>query len=36
VIAVRAIKSAATTVDQVRLVAFDQEARDLLEAVLNR
>jgi len=36
VIAVRTIKSAATTVDQVRLVAFDQEARDLLEAVLNR
>jgi O-acetyl-ADP-ribose deacetylase len=34
VIAVRTIKSAATTVDQVRLVAFDQETRDLLEAVL--
>jgi O-acetyl-ADP-ribose deacetylase (regulator of RNase III) len=34
VIAVRTIKSAATTVDQVRLVAFDQETRELLEAVL--
>jgi O-acetyl-ADP-ribose deacetylase len=36
VIAVRTIKSAATTVGQVRLVAFDHETRDLLEAVLNR
>ncbi|HET9971973.1 MAG TPA: O-acetyl-ADP-ribose deacetylase [Streptosporangiaceae bacterium] len=36
VIAVRTIKSAATTADRVRLVAFDQETRDLLEAVLNR
>lgn len=34
VIAVRTITSAATTVGQVRLVAFDQETRDLLEAVL--
>ncbi len=34
VIAVRTIKSAATTVDRVRLVAFDQEIRELLEAVL--
>jgi len=34
VIAVRTIKSAATTVDQVRLVAFDQETRDLLETAL--
>jgi hypothetical protein len=36
VIAVRTIRSAATTVDQVRLVAFDQETRDLLEAVRSR
>ena len=34
VIAVRTIKSAATTVDRARLVAFDQEIRELLEAVL--
>jgi O-acetyl-ADP-ribose deacetylase len=31
-IAVRTIRSAATAVGQVRLVAFDQQTRDLLEA----
>jgi len=36
VIAVRVIRSAATTVGQVRLVAFDQETRDLLETALGR
>lgn len=34
VIAVRVIGSAATTVGQVRLVAFDHETRDLLETAL--
>ena len=34
VIAVRTIRSAATTVAQVRLVAFDHETRDLLETAL--
>jgi len=33
-IAVRTIRSAGTTVAQVRLVAFDQQTRDLLEAAL--
>jgi O-acetyl-ADP-ribose deacetylase (regulator of RNase III) len=36
VIAVRTIESAATAVRQVRLVAFDQETRDLLEAARGR
>lgn len=36
VIAVRVIRAAATTVGQVRLVAFDQETRDLLETALGR
>jgi O-acetyl-ADP-ribose deacetylase (regulator of RNase III) len=36
VIAVRTIRSAATTVGQVRLVAFDQETRDLLETARSR
>jgi O-acetyl-ADP-ribose deacetylase (regulator of RNase III) len=35
-IAVRTIRSAATTVAQVRLVAFDYETRDLLETALGR
>ena len=36
VIAVRVTGSAVTAVGQVRLVAFDLETRDLLEAALNR
>jgi O-acetyl-ADP-ribose deacetylase (regulator of RNase III) len=36
VIAVRTIRSASTTVAQVRLVAFDHEARDLLKTALSR
>jgi O-acetyl-ADP-ribose deacetylase (regulator of RNase III) len=36
VIAVRVTRSAATAVGQVRLVAFDLQTRDLLEAALNR
>ena len=34
-IAVETIRSTPTTVRQVRLVAFDQQARDVLEAALN-
>jgi O-acetyl-ADP-ribose deacetylase (regulator of RNase III) len=34
-IAVHTIKSTPTTVEQVRLVAFDQPARDMLQAALN-
>jgi O-acetyl-ADP-ribose deacetylase len=36
VIAVRVTSSAVTAVGQVRLVAFDLQTRDLLEAALNR
>jgi O-acetyl-ADP-ribose deacetylase (regulator of RNase III) len=36
VIAMRTIESATTAVGQVRLVAFDQETRDLLEAAWGR
>ena len=35
-IAVRTIRSTATTVSQIRLVAFDQTTRDLLQAALSR
>jgi O-acetyl-ADP-ribose deacetylase len=35
-IAVETIRSAPTTVEQVLLVAFDQSAREMLEAALNR
>jgi len=34
-IAVQTIRSTPTTVEQVRLVAFDQSARDILQAALN-